>query len=588
MSLLPRGKDVPSDLLVGLSLLIIVIPQSMAHAALAGLPPQFGLYTASLPVMIAMIFGRMNHLSAGPTVLTAVIAGMGLSALAVPGTVEYIRLAVLLGGLVGLVKLIMGIFRFSFLANLISHPVNSAFSSAVAILIIMGQLHSALGIDAERVSGMLGSLRAFGMLAADLGEIHLPSLIFSVGFIAISTLTRRFVKSIPSNIPPLLLALALSPLLGYHSRLGGEIIGELPRRLLFFGGMFGTAGGASGVGTAGFAGAGAVYTIAELGGDLLRLLPAAFLTATIALMEMSSVARYLQQQGGEEPDLDGDLRAHGLGGILGTLVSAFPMSVSFSRSALARRFGAKSRLSLVTAAVLVIPAMLLLGRVLAYIPKAVLAALIIASVAGIINFASLKQSFRVSRADGSLWLLTFAVTLLAAPMVHWGIITGVLASLLMFFARRLRPRLVLLGRHADGRLRDAEELGLPVSRYILPLRMDSSLHFGNADYFIKTITGRIYGSPELKYLLLAAEGIHHIDSSGEQVLRRLLLLCRSRGIEFHISGLKLPPRRMLVRSGFAGEIGEAHLGTDSETVLRELYAELENNGLEDSADLRMS
>lgn len=496
-----------------LTVAVVMIPQSVAYAALAGMPLVTGLYATFLPMLVAVLFGSSTRLSVGPSALTSVLVGTALIGLAEPGSAQWVALAAWLALLSGLLQVALGAGGASWVLNLVSSPVLTGFSQAAALLIIASQLPALLGLQGPLES--LWQSPRFDLAATGYGLVSL--VLFVVA--------RRVAPRLPVVLMVVAAAALLSQWTGYSAV--GAVIGALP------------------------VGLPAPYWPGWPGWDTMATLvvPAMVITL-VSSLEMASSARIEAQHDGRRWDASRDLVGQGLGKLVSGLSGAFPTSTSFSRSAITLYSGARTGWATVSAALVVLLVLLFLTPALAHVPRAVLAAVVVAAVANLVRPRALPGLWQINRVEAGIALATFAVTLLTAPRIYWGVLTGVLLGLAHFLYLRLHPRIIEVGLHPDGSLRDRHLWTLPpLAPGLYALRMDDELDFASATALERAITEHLAASAHVKHVCLFAHPINRIDVTGVETFMQLRLRLAERGITLHISGIKLPVERVLRRAG---------------------------------------
>ncbi len=510
----PDAALLRGEALAGLSVGLMVIPQGVAYAALAGMPLVTGIYAAMLPALVAVLFSASVRLSVGPTALTSLLVYASLSPLATPGSASWVELAVWLALLSGTLQLVLGFMRFGWLLNLVSSPVLMAFTQAAAVLIIVSQLPALLGLPANVAH------------LADLQALHVPSAVAGLASLALLLLVRRWRPGFPSVLVIMLLAAGLSAAVGFQS-LGGAVVGHLP------------------------AGLPSLYLPSLPDTTLLGqlLLPTLVITL-VSFLETASSAKVDNARQGQRWNQDQDLIGQGLGKIASGLCGAFPTSASFGRSALNLYAGARTGWATVVSVAVVLGVLLFATPLLVQVPQAVLAAIVLVAVTGLLKPGEFVRLWRISRTEASIALLTFAITLLSAPQLYWGVLAGVLMALSQFLHQRLHPRIIEIGLHPDGSLRDRHLWHLPpLAPRLYALRMDAALDFAAAASFERAITEHLAHRPQTQHVCLFAQGINRIDATGVEVFQKLQVQLLERGITLHISGMKLPVETPLRHSG---------------------------------------
>jgi len=291
-------------------------------------------------------------------------------------------------------------------------------------------------------------------------------------------------------------------------------------------------------------------------------------------MEAISIAKAIAAKTKDRIDPNQELVGQGLANIVGSFSQAFPASGSFSRSAVNLNAGAKTGMSSVFAGLFVLLTLLLLTPLLYHLPQAVLAAVIMLAVIGLINFGAIRHAWHTHRHDGIASVVTFIATLAFAPHLDNGIMIGAGLAIILYLYRTMKPRVAILGRYHDGTLRDAKINRLPVSEHIIAIRYDGSLYFANVSYFEDTILEAVANSPRAKHLLIVADGINQLDASGDEVIHHILERLRSNGVRVVFSGLKKQVIDVMQHSGVFAFIGQQNIFPDEDKALDSIYAEV--------------
>ena len=528
----PDAALLRGEAMAGLTVGLMVIPQGVAYAALAGMPLITGIYASLLPALIAVLFSASPRLSVGPTALTCLLVSASLSGLAEPGSAQWITLAVWLALLTGLLQIVLGFARFGWLLNLVNSPVLMAFTQAAAVLIIASQLPALLGFAAW--DALLTQPR-----------IHWPSMAFGLGSLALLVLARRWRPGFPTVLIVVVVSAALSYALGFEAR-GGTVIGALPQGLpaLYWPGWPGWA------------------TLGHL------VVPTLVITL-VSFLETASSAKVDNGQRGQRWDQDQDLIGQGLAKMASGLTGAFPTSSSFSRSALNLYAGARTGWATVFSVVVVLLALVFFVPMLHHVPMAVLAAIVLVAVIGLIKPRAFTYLWRLSRVEAVIAGTTFAVTVLAAPRLYWGVLAGVLMALSHFLYLRLHPRIIEVGLHPDGSLRDRHLWKLPpLAPDLYALRMDAALDFATANGLERAIAEHIAAHPATRHVMLIAHPINWIDATGAEVFGRLREQQDDRRIELHLVGIKLPVEQVLRAAGHLTDSPRLHLYRTEADALR--------------------
>lgn len=502
------GTVVRADLIAGLTVAMVIIPQSMAYAQLAGLPPVYGLYAAFLPPAVAALFGSSRQLATGPVAMASLISAATIQRLAPAGLDAYVTLSILLALMVGAIRLSLGIARLGVLVNLLSAPVVVGFTNAGALIIATSQLHHILGVTAQK--GDYHFQTVWHVLRAAMEQTHLPSVAMA-GLAAVLLFgIRRFLP----RVPHVLVAAALTSVVAWLAPYGGRIVGVVPRGI-------------------------PDLMLPEVDLQAIPKLATGAVTLTlIGLMEAMAIAKTIATRTRQRIDINQELIGQGMANLIGSLFQSYAVSGSFSRSAVNYASGARTGFSSVVTSLVVMTTLLWLTPLLHYLPQATLAVIIVVAVANLIRVEPLIRAWRVNHKDGIIGAATFAVTLGLAPDLHWGIILGVSMSLIVHMYRTMRPRVSLLSRHPDGTLRGAREFGLELDPQIAIVRFDGGLYFGAGSYFEDEILKTVAQFPQLRYLIVDASGINRIDATGEMILRSVIDRLEDIGVELLISRAK--------------------------------------------------
>jgi SulP family sulfate permease len=532
------GKLLHTELFAGLSVGLMVIPQGVAYAALAGMPLITGIYASLLPALVATLFSASTRLSVGPTALTAMLVSASLAGMTTPGSAEWVNLAIWLSVLTGLLQVVLGFARFGWLLNLVSSPVLTAFTQGAAVIILGSQLPA-----------LLGFTKGWSDLANP-SNINLYSLAFGLVSLAVLVLSKRLRPTFPTVLVVVLGAAALSWGLDLQAQ-GVAVVGALPQGL-------------------------PVLVLPHaIGWDVLKQLVLPTLVITlVSFLETASSAKVDNERKGQRWDQDQDLIGQGLGKLASALSGAFPTSSSFSRSALNLYAGAQTAWATVISVVVILLALLVLTPVLAHVPQSVLSAIVLAAVLGLLKPQAFVRLFKVNRVEGTIALLTFGITLLAAPRLYWGVLAGVVMGLSYFLHTRLHPRIIEVGLHADGSLRDRHLWKLPpLAPHLYALRMDAELDFAAASGLERAITEHLSAHHGVRHVCLFAQPINRIDVTGVESFAQIRRQLAAHDITLHISGIKLPVETALRRAGELKDDASLQMyRTDSEAIaaLRQL------------------
>jgi len=680
-----------ADILAGLTVALVLIPQSLAYAELAGLPPYYGLYASFLPPLVAALLGSSHQLATGPVAVVSLLTATALEPLATAGSQQYIAYAILLALMVGLFQFTLGVLRLGLVVNFISHPVVNGFTNAAAIIIASSQLPKLFGVYVERAHHHHETI--FNVIRAAGHYTHWPTLFMAaLGFIIMFGL-KRIAPRIPNVLIAVVVTTALSwglefehtkvvrvadlraahadreiekfnqairsvtrlsqeraalinnlksneqarvssealeikfavertslqieqyknearnyrrrireflfegvrqsdgslklypageipentdgdgrfwriqvgnaPLLTDHLEItgGGEVVGRIPRGLPSF-------------------------SLPEIDYHIVSyLLPFSVIIALLGFMEAISVAKAMAAITGQRLDPNRELLGQGLANICGAVSKSYPTSGSFSRSAVNLQSGGNSSLSSVFTSLTVVVVLLFFTPLLYHLPQSVLAAIIMMAVIGLVNIRGFIHAWTAQWYDGVISIITFVATLVFAPHLEWGILLGVVLSILVFLYKSMRPKVVDLSLGTDQVLHDCVAGGLEECRYIDVVRFDGPLFFANASYLEDQIRNRRRTKKELKHIVISASGINDIDASGEEALSLTVERVRSAGIDISFAGVNRSVLNVIKRTHLIVKIGEDHIYPTVEEAISAIHAETHRGGEEKNCPL---
>lgn len=550
------GNTVKADVIAGITVALVLIPQSMAYAQLAGLPAYFGLYAAFLPVMVAALWGSSSQLGTGPVAVVSLLTASAITPLAPVGSPEFVALAIMLAFLVGAFQIILGVFKLGVVVNFLSHPVIVGFTNAAAMIIALSQVNKIFGVEKERSEFFLGDIWGVVM---NLGDTHVVTLMFG----AAAVFGIMFAKSKWPKFPGVLAAVAgttiVSWAIGFEG-MGGAVVGTIPEGL-------------------------PQLAMPTFNMEVFwTILTNAIIISLIGFMEAISIAKAMAAKTKERIDPSQELIGQGLGNVMGAMTSSYPTSGSFSRSAVNLNAGAVTGMSSVYTAAVVLITLLFLTPLLYHLPKAVLAAVIMTAVFGLINFKAVKHAWHASRHDGVASMVTFLATLGFAPHLDKGIMIGAGLAILLYLYRTMSPRVAILGRYKDGTLRDVKVNDLETSEQIIAIRFDGSLYFANVSYFEDAILEAVSDKPDAEYILVVGDAINQLDASGEEVLHHLNERLRENNIQIVFSGLKRQVLMVMRHTGLFDKIGEENIFANEDMALESIYKRLGESSEFDSVN----
>jgi SulP family sulfate permease len=546
-----QRSDLPGDLIAGLVVAILLVPQSMAYALLAGLPPQVGLYASILPVIVYGLLGSSRALAVGPVAIISLLVAAGLEPLAgrvsgtesLPGSPEYGQLALGLALEVGLVQGAMGLLRLGFLANFLSHTVVTAFGSAAALIIGFSQLRHLLGVKIANTESFLLLVQR---LWQSLDKVNWAT--FGLGLLAVSLLVYAQRK-----LPHQLRRWGVPPGWALILTKGAPLAAVLVTSLLVWGLNLSERAGVSVVGSI-------PSGLPPLGfpslswGQWTALLPTALAISLVGFTESYAVGQSLASQRRQKVDPNQDLVALGAANLAAACSGGYPVTGGISRSVVNFQAGANSGLASLITGLLVALTVIWLMPLFTFLPQTTLAAIVLVAVLALVDFHPLLQSWRYDRGDALVWLVTFASVL--GIGVEQGIGIGVLVSILLFLWRASRPHIAIVGQvPGTEHYRNVQRHEVITDPRILAVRVDESLFFANAAYLQEYLLREVAARPTVEQVLLVASAINFIDGSALEVLLQLVERLQQAGVGFAMAEVKGPVMDRLQKAGFVEKVG---------------------------------
>ncbi|MFN7116663.1 MAG: SulP family inorganic anion transporter [Saprospiraceae bacterium] len=548
------SEQLRGDLPAGLTAGVLLIPQSIAFAMIAGVPPIYGLYASTVPMILYAIFGTSRQLSVGPVSIISLLTFAGVSALAEPGSAAYIELTILLAFLVGIIQLLLGILRLGFLVNFLSHPVVSGFTSASAVIIAVGQLKNLLGISLQKDEFIY---QIIGGIIQQLNNINLFAVGLGLSSILLIIILKKIHKSIPAPLVAVIFGIVMVWGFGLTDQ-GVKIVGDIPGGLPDF-------------------------TVPLLEWQAIReLLPIALAIAIVSFTESFAVAKAMQNRHKDYKIAPNqELIALGIANIGGGFFRGFPTTGGFSRTAVNDQAGAKTSMASLISAGLIIVTLLFLTPLFYYLPNAVVAAIIIVAVLNLVDYKEAKHLLRSDLGDFAMLMATFLLTLLIG--VEEGIAIGVILSLALMIYRSTRPHMAVLGRIPNSNFyKNINRFeNLEVRPDVLVVRFDAQLYFANISFFENKLEQLVQQKGNaLKVIILNAESINRVDSSAVHLLEDLNRGYKERGIEIFFTNVQGPVRDMLTRADFVQKIGKDRFFLDVQEAVACFDSKLEKSGFE--------
>lgn len=521
-------EDLSGDVSAGMIVAVMLIPQGMAYAMLAGLPPVIGLYSATIPLFVYALLGSSKQLAVGPVAIVSLLVFSGVSSLAEPGTDEYIAYVFLLSLMVGVIKLILGLLRLGVLVNFVSHAVISGFTSAAAIIIGLSQLNHLLGFELPQSENVFVLLL---LAAQQFSGIHPLTFLLGLGSIAVMV----FLKRVAPRFPAPLLVVAGSTLIVYLFQLdqwGVKIVGDIPKGIPRF------------------------SLPAFSMESITSLFPIALTIAFIGYMESIAIAKAIASKENYQVDANKELRALGLANIVGSFFSSYPVTGGFSRSAVNYQSGARTGLASMITVFLIFLTLLFFTPVFYYLPRTVLAAIIMMAVFGLIDVKEAKRLFQLKKVDGWTLLITFVATLVLG--IEDGILLGVAVSLLVFIARSARPHTAVLGDLSKQNVfhNIAHDPEVKTEEDILIFRMDASLYYPNMAFLEEKLRAEVDQRPKLQWIILDFSGVNDMDGISVDTWERIIDRYQEKGISFLLVGIKGSIRDLVTKACWPEKYGE--------------------------------
>lgn len=544
-----RVELLPHDLIAGVVVAIMLVPQSMAYAIVAGLPPEYGMYASILPLIAYAFFGTSMTLAVGPVAVTSLMTATALGPLAFVGSGQYVAGAALLALLSGALLFLFGVLRFGFLAKLLSNPVISGFTSGASLLILIGQINPLLGTYAQGDT----AFSQFSALIAASASVHWPTAAIGISALLLLFFQRKFLAPfarllgarstlavmLPKLMPMfvVLIAIALMQIFRWHDRFAIAVVGEIPQGLPH------------------------LHIPAAMGLPLQQLLFPAFAIGLINFVSSISVAQALAIKRREKISADAELRALGAANIASALSGGFPVNGGFARSLVSFNAGARTPLAGVISALLMALVVAKFTGIFTALPLAVLAATIIVAVAPVIDVKAFLRAWRYDRADA----LALAATAIGVIVfgVEAGIAIGIGVSLASLVWRSSNPHIAVLGRVPfTEHFRNIKRYQTETLAHVLALRIDENLLFANAQAVEERVCSELVDSDQVQHVLLVLSSVSQIDATALDMLIELNSYLHTRGIDLNFAEIKGPVLERLQQSSLLARLtGKIYLST---------------------------
>ncbi len=534
-----------ADAIAGLIGGLIVLPQGVAYATLAGLPPQYGLYCAMVPVVVAALWGSSWQMVSGPTNALSLVVFATVAPLAAPGGETYITLVLTLCLITGLIQLAMGLARLGALVNYISHTVIVGFTAGAGLLIIAAQLRHFFGIEVDASAGFFPTL---ARIAGALGTLDPAVTATGIVTLIAAIASRRLFPRVPYMVVAMVVGSAFGYLLAQVAGASIPVVGALPS---------------------------AMPPLSAPSLDLetwRRLAPAALALTVLGLTEAVSIARAVALRSGQRIDGNQEFIGQGLSNLAGSLFSGYPSSGSFNRSGVNYEAGAKTPLAGVFSAVTLAIVVLAVAPLAAWLPFTVMAALLFVVAWGLIDVAEMRRILRTHRPDALVLAVTFVSTL--TLQLEFAIFVGVLVSLLVYLHRTTHPRVTRLAPDKATQRFTPASAQMPICPQLDILRIDGSLYFGAVDHVGDEVEQARRERADLRHLLLVASGVNFIDVAGAELIARLSRETRDAGVAMYLCNLKPEVREVLERSGAFEVIGRQNVFEGKAEAIAAIYRRL--------------
>jgi len=547
-------ETIKADFFAGLTGAIIVLPQSVAFATIAGMPPEYGLYTAMVVPIIAALFGSSFHLVSGPTTAISIVVFAAVSKYAAPGSEEFVSLALTLTFLAGVYQLVFGLAKFGLLINFVSHNVVIGFTAGAALLIASSQIPYIVGIEIPRGEDFIDT---WFDLYWGVAELDFFLLIVGLG----TLMSAIFVKVIRPKYPNLLIGMLVGGVLAFY--LGNftdsiKTVGAMPAYLP------------------------PLSTPDFSLGSLKSLAPEAFAIALLGLIEASSIGRSIATKSNQRIDANQEFIGQGASNIVGSFLSSYASSGSFTRSGVNFEAGARTPLSAILAAIFLILIVLLVAPLIAYLPLAAMAGVILLVAYNLVDFKNIKKTFKYSKSESVIFTATFLATLLFE--LEFAIYLGVLLSLMLFIAKTSTPDVHTLAfatppGEGDRRLQSIRKAPLVQCPQLKIIRIDMSIYFGSINHIQKQIS-RIVDNQRIYHILIVASGVNFIDLAGIEALLLENKRLKAKNGSLYFVAVKTQAMDFMEKVNFVDEIGRENFFDSKSEAIRDVYDRLDKTKCE--------
>ena len=547
-------ETIKADFFAGLTGAIIVLPQSVAFATIAGMPPEYGLYTAMVVPIIAALFGSSFHLVSGPTTAISIVVFAAVSKYAEPGTQEFVSLALTLTFLAGVYQLVFGLAKFGLLINFVSHNVVIGFTAGAALLIASSQIPYIVGIDIARGEDFINT---WFDIYWGVGEFNIYLLIVGLG----TLMSAILVKILRPKYPNLLIGMLVGGVLAFYlSGLTDTIktVGAMPAYFP------------------------PLSTPDFSLNSLKELAPEAFAIALLGLIEASSIGRSIATKSNQRIDANQEFVGQGASNIVGSFLSSYASSGSFTRSGVNFEAGARTPLSAILAALFLMVIVLLVAPLIAYLPLAAMAGIILLVAYNLVDFKNIRKTFKYSKSESVIFTATFLATLLFE--LEFAIYLGVLLSLMLFIAKTSTPDVHTLAfatppGDGDRRLQSIRKAPLVQCPQLKIIRIDMSIYFGSINHIQKQLS-RIIDNQRIYHILIVASGVNFIDLAGIEALLNENKRLKAQNGSLYFVAVKSTAFEFMEKVNFVNEIGRENFFDTKSEAIKVLYDRLDKSKCE--------
>ncbi len=545
-----------ADFIAGLTGAVIVLPQGVAFAMIAGMPPIYGLYTAMVTPIIAALFGSSYHLISGPTTAISIVVFSSISPHAAPTTEEFVQLTLILTFIAGAIQFILGLSRMGTLVNFVSHSVVIGFTAGAALIIATSQVKHIFGLEVARG---LSFHEIWITIISELGNTNPYILLIALTTLSIAIIIKKIVPKWPNLLIAMILGSVLSVFIGGEAQ-GVKLVGKLPSHL-------------------------PPFSIPDISLEKIQMLaPNAFAIALLGLIEAVAIARSIGSKSGQRIDGNQEFVGQGLSNIIGSMFSSYAGSGSFTRSGLNYQTGAKTPVAAIFAAAILMASLLFIAPLAAYLPIPAMGGIILLVAYNLIDFHHIRQVFKASKREAIVLTITFLSTLLFD--LEYAIYFGVFFSLIFYLQKTSKPTIVAIApnpAHSRRKFENVQKERMQECPQLKILRIDGSIFFGAVDH-----VGARLAEERLvyKHIMIVCSGINLLDVAGAELFVSEAKYLSAKGGGLYLSSLKKNVRNLLKSGGYWDEIGDQNIFPYKEKALSEIYPRL-SKSICDSCEVRI-